>query len=100
MSKAIFNLLDEKLIKKAGACINCPKRSGANCSLFPDVKEEDRCFDKVCFSSKTEKHIQNEIDSIINNAEEVYLIRSNHQDADDELLQKLKKTWYQCFGKL
>jgi len=91
LSKAKFNPLDEKLIKKAGACINCPKRSGANCSLFPDVKEEDRCFDKVCFSRKTEKHIQTEIDSIINNAEDVYLIRSKHQDTDDELTQKLKK---------
>lgn len=91
LSKAIFNLHDEKLIKKAGACINCPKRSGANCSLFPDVKEEDRCFDKICFSRKTEKHIHNEIDSIVNNAEDVYLIRSKHQDLDDELIQKLKK---------
>lgn len=91
ISKAIFNPLDEKLVKKAGACINCPKRSGANCSLFPEVKEEDRCFDKVCFNNKTEKHIQNEIDNIINNAEDVYLIRSKHQDTDDELKQKLKK---------
>ncbi|WP_445737026.1 ParB/RepB/Spo0J family partition protein [Mariniflexile sp.] len=91
LSKAIFNPLDEKLVKKAGACINCPKRSEANCSLFPDVKEEDRCFDNLCFSSKTEKHIQNEIDGIINNAEDVYLIRSKHQDTDDELTQKLKK---------
>jgi ParB/RepB/Spo0J family partition protein len=91
ISKAVFDPLDENLIKKAGACSNCPKRSGANCSLFPDVKEEDRCFDKGCFNSKTEKHIQNEIDYIIGNAENVYLIRSKHQDADDELLQKLKK---------
>lgn len=91
LSKAIFNPLDKKLINKAGACANCPKRSGANCSLFPDVKEEDRCFDKLCFNSKTEKHIQNEIERIINNAENIYLIRTKHQDVDDELLQKLKK---------
>ncbi|MGZ0014630.1 ParB/RepB/Spo0J family partition protein [Yeosuana sp. AK3] len=91
LSNAIFNPKDEKLIQKAGACINCPKRSGANCSLFPDVKEEDRCFDKVCFNNKTEKHIENKIDNIINNAEDVYLIRSKHQDTDDDLTQKLKK---------
>ena len=59
--------------------------------MFPDVKEDDRCFDNLCFSSKTEKHIQNEIDSIINNAEDVYLIKSKHQDTNDELTQKLKK---------
>ena len=91
LSKAIFNPLDEKLIKRAGACTKCPKRSGANCSLFPDVKEEDRCFDIVCFSSKNEKHIQNEIESIINNAENVYLIKSSHQRIDDDLSDRLKK---------
>ncbi len=91
LSKAIFNPLYEKLIKKAGACANCPKRSGANGSLFPDVKEEDRCFDKLCFNNKTKKHIQTEIDGIINNAEDVYLIKSKHQSIDDDLSEKLKK---------
>ena len=90
LSKAVFNPLDEKLIKKAGACADCPKRSGANGSLFPDVKEEDRCFDKVCFDVKTEKHIHNEMDRIVNNAEDVYLIRSKHEDTDDGSLEKLK----------
>ncbi|MFL1010986.1 ParB/RepB/Spo0J family partition protein [Flavisericum labens] len=91
LSKAVFNTLDEKLVKRAGACVNCPKRSGANSSLFPDVKDEDRCFDKVCFSNKTEMHIENEIESIVNNAEDVHLIKSKHQDTTDELTQKLKK---------
>ncbi|PIV94193.1 MAG: hypothetical protein COW44_05555 [Flavobacteriaceae bacterium CG17_big_fil_post_rev_8_21_14_2_50_33_15] len=91
LSKAVFNPQDEKLIKKAGACTHCPKRSGANGFLFPDVKEADRCFDKVCFSTKTENHIQNEIDTIINHAENVYLIKSKHQAIDEELSEKLKK---------
>lgn len=91
LSKAIFNPLDDKLIKKVGACTECPKRSGANCSLFPDVTEEDRCFDKLCFNSKTEKHVQKEIDGIINNAENVYLIKSKHHSIDDILSEKLKK---------
>ncbi|WP_103864800.1 ParB/RepB/Spo0J family partition protein [Aquimarina sp. I32.4] len=91
LSKAKFNPLDDKLVKKAGACINCPKRSGANCSLFPDVEEDDRCFDKVCFDTKTEKHIENEIDSIINNAEDVHLIKSSHQNMGEKLSEKFKK---------
>jgi hypothetical protein len=91
LSKAIFNPKDEKLMHKAGACTNCPKRSGANCSLFPDVQEEDRCFDNLCFDSKTEKHIQIEIDRIIHNAENVHLIKSKHQAIDDDLSEKLKK---------
>ena len=60
-------------------------------------KEEDRCFDKVCSSNKTEKHIHNEIDRIINNTEDIYLIRPKHQDTDDELTQKLKNLESMCW---
>ncbi|MBJ6369147.1 ParB/RepB/Spo0J family partition protein, partial [Snuella sedimenti] len=91
LSKALFDPKDENLIMKAGACPNCPKRSGANCSLFPDVKENDRCFDKSCFNIKTQKYIQNEIDGIISGAENVYLIKPKHQDIEDSLADKLKK---------
>lgn len=91
LSKAVFDPVDENLVKRAGACSNCPKRSGANGSLFPDVREDDRCFDKACFETKTERYIHNEIDGIVNNAESVYLIRSKHQDMDDGLSDKLKK---------
>ncbi|PQV48804.1 ParB/RepB/Spo0J family partition protein [Jejuia pallidilutea] len=91
LSKAVFDPKDEKLFKRAGACVNCPKRSGANSSLFPDVKEADRCFDKVCFETKTQKYIEDEIVKIYNNAENVHLIKSKHQDIDEGLSENLKK---------
>jgi hypothetical protein len=31
-----FEIWDEKLVAKAGACTVCPKRSGANALLFPE----------------------------------------------------------------
>ena len=51
----------------------------------------------MCFSNKTEKHIHNEIDRIINNTEDIYLIRPKHQDTDDELTQKLKNLESMCW---
>lgn len=47
-----WDLNDPNLVPKAGACVACPKRSGAQGKLFADVKEKDRCFDSVCFKGK------------------------------------------------
>lgn len=51
---------DDTLDPKAGACLNCPKRSGMHPVLFDaedapqdgKVSKTDRCLDPVCFSGK------------------------------------------------
>jgi ParB family chromosome partitioning protein len=43
LSEAPFSREDENLHPEAGACLNCPKRSGFNTLLFPDVKK-DSCM--------------------------------------------------------
>lgn len=57
---------DETLDPKAGACCNCPKRSGAHPLLF-DAEEvpangkpakDDRCLDPACFDRKQIAHVQ------------------------------------------
>ena len=57
---------DETLEAKAGACSNCPKRSGAHPLLF-DTEEvssngklakDDRCLDPACFERKQVAHVQ------------------------------------------
>lgn len=57
---------DETLDPKAGACSNCPKRSGAHPLLF-DAEEvpvngkpakDDRCLDPACFDRKQIAHVQ------------------------------------------
>ena len=58
LDNAPFNLKDANLIKKAGACIKCPKRSGCNGLLFDDVSSKDICFDKTCYDSKVAAHIE------------------------------------------
>ena len=50
LDDAIFSLLDEELLPKAGACVFCPKNSASNPVLFPDEKDKDTCFDKAFIS--------------------------------------------------
>jgi ParB/RepB/Spo0J family partition protein len=44
------------LVPAAGACTTCPKRTGTNPELFPDVKSADVCTDPKCFAAKRGAH--------------------------------------------
>jgi ParB/RepB/Spo0J family partition protein len=53
LAAAPFAMDDEKLYPQAGSCIKCPKRTGSEPLLFPDVKGGDLCLDGACFEKKT-----------------------------------------------
>ena len=41
------------LLARAGACTSCPKRTGANPELYPELKQgKDICQDAACFAAK------------------------------------------------
>lgn len=52
LSKAPFPTDDATLWPEAGSCVECPKRTGYNTQLFPDIAEADTCTDKVCHARK------------------------------------------------
>jgi len=52
LAKAQFDQDDAELVKSAGACTNCPKRTGAQPELFEDAKGPDLCLDLPCFRAK------------------------------------------------
>jgi ParB family chromosome partitioning protein len=56
LSEAPFSREDDTLYPASGACLNCPKRSGFNTLLFPDVKK-DSCFDPACYGEKVTRFI-------------------------------------------
>ena len=56
LASAPFSKQDEKLVPEAGACTNCPKRTGFNTLLFSDVRK-DSCTDPVCFRAKLDAHV-------------------------------------------
>lgn len=53
LSSATFKKDDVTLNPEMGACTTCQFRSGANATLFNDIKETDRCFKPVCFEKKS-----------------------------------------------
>lgn len=55
-----WKLDDAELVKKAGACSACPKRTGAEPTLFGDVKG-DTCLDGACFVGKLETFTQRRV---------------------------------------
>lgn len=56
MTEAPFDIDDAKLVKSAGACHGCPKRSSCSPLLFPDITDADVCTDPECFATKRAAH--------------------------------------------
>jgi len=78
LSSSPFKKDDADLVPAAGTCQACPKRSGANTLLFPDVKAGDRCFDSVCFNLKVEATVAKGADDILHNHPEILLVENQH----------------------
>lgn len=52
LAGAPFDPKDRELVPGAGACADCPKRTGNQRELFPDVSAADVCTDPACFAAK------------------------------------------------
>jgi len=53
---APFDRSDAALLPQAGACHDCPKRTGANALLFPET-DRDQCLDRPCYQAKVAAHV-------------------------------------------
>lgn len=51
---APFNVTDSDLVAGCPACADCPKRTGSQPKLWPDVDDADTCTDVVCFRGKAD----------------------------------------------
>ncbi len=58
LTNAPFDPQDETLLPKAGACARCPKRTGNNPLLFPEVRRKSICTDRECYRAKVEALVQ------------------------------------------
>src|SRR5260370_10732241 len=58
LTNAPFDPQDETLLPKAGACARCPKRTGSNLLLFPEVRQKSTCTDRECYRAKVEALVQ------------------------------------------
>jgi ParB family transcriptional regulator, chromosome partitioning protein len=58
LTNAPFDTQDEALLPSAGSCARCPKRTGNNPLLFPEVRQKSTCTDRECFRAKVEALVQ------------------------------------------
>jgi ParB family chromosome partitioning protein len=63
LASAPFSKDDAQLVPEAGACVDCPKRTGHNTLLFAEIGagHPDSCSDPKCYSAKVEKFVQQTI---------------------------------------
>ena len=59
LTNAPFDPQDEKLLPSAGACSRCPKQTGSNPLLFPEIpRRASICTDRECYRAKVEALVQ------------------------------------------
>jgi ParB family chromosome partitioning protein len=58
LTNAPFDPQDETLLPPAGSCAKCPKRTGNNPLLFPEVRQKSICTDRTCYRMKVEALVQ------------------------------------------
>jgi ParB family transcriptional regulator, chromosome partitioning protein len=60
LASAPFSKEDAALVPEAGACLDCPKRTGHNTLLFAEIgaNQPDSCSDPKCYAAKVDAHVR------------------------------------------
>lgn len=90
LSEAPFSKTDATLFAKAGSCVDCPKRTGANKLLFADVQGKDRCTDAACFQTKVNAHVSRIIEGHEAKKTPLVLLTGKQSYEKDRLAQGYK----------
>ena len=61
LASAPFSKEEAALVPEAGACLDCPKRTGHNVLLFEGLTHADQCSDPKCYAAKIEAHVRQTI---------------------------------------
>jgi ParB family chromosome partitioning protein len=62
LASAPFSTEDAALVSEAGACAECPKRTGHNVLLFEGIAaQHDSCADPKCYAAKLDAHVKQAI---------------------------------------
>jgi ParB/RepB/Spo0J family partition protein len=91
LEDAPFDINSKKLVKKAGSCMDCTKRTGCRLVLFEDVRQDDLCLDEDCYNSKVNAFIEQKIEELKKAGKSVVMITAKYQSNDP--LIKGKKDW-------
>ncbi len=84
LAAAPFRMDDANLLPQAGACLTCPKRTGADRLLFPEVGKKDLCLDPKCYQAKVKATLENRLVGLKTHTDPYYLV-SNGYDYGEKL---------------
>ena len=65
LKNAPFDTEDATLLPAAGACIACPKRTGNNPLLFPEIRNKSLCSDPACYHAKVQAFVQLRVEPLV-----------------------------------
>jgi ParB/RepB/Spo0J family partition protein len=85
LTQAPFDPLDPNLVKKAGSCDVCPKRSGTAPKLFSEIQHKDCCFDQVCFLLKAQKFLINKVREVVETQPDIAFLGTHHEPVEKVL---------------
>jgi ParB family chromosome partitioning protein len=87
LSVAPFDTKDSSLIPGVPACLECPKNSGFNTALFPELNAKHVCGDRICFKAKVEAHLAREKKRVRKEEKRPFIMISKGQLAMDDPLK-------------
>lgn len=93
LDKAPFDIKDAKLVPSAGACTDCPKRTGANPTLFEGLGRNN-CMDPACYQQKKMALVHINLDKV-EEKHGVKPILISHEWGGDEKSRKAKGVLYE-----
>jgi ParB/RepB/Spo0J family partition protein len=88
LENAPFDIESKKLVKKAGSCIDCAKRTGCRLVLFEDVRQDDLCLDEACYNSKVNAFIEQKIEQLKKEGKTVKMLTAKYKSNDEHITGK------------
>src|SRR6266566_6071223 len=70
LKNAPFDTEDVTLLPAAGACSACPKRTGNNPLLFPEIRNKSLCTDPTCYQAKVQAFVQLRVEPLVKEGQE------------------------------
>lgn len=76
LKNAPFDANDANLLSAAGPCSSCPKRTGNNPLLFPEVRNKSVCTDPACYQAKIQALVQARLEPLVKEGQKPVQISS------------------------
>lgn len=76
LKNAPFDVSDVNLLPTVGPCSTCPKRTGNNPLLFPEVRNKSVCTDPTCYRTKIQALVQARLEPLVKEGQKPVQISS------------------------